>query len=274
MPPRNHAVRYRPDRSLPDAPRALPALNRRLPRTVIGSSASARAESYGSVRTHLVEQPGAREPDVAMHGRGRGAGCLGDLFVGETTEIVQFNDLRKPGFELHQALERVVERDDIETRGWKQVRFARIALDAGARFGMIDQDAAHEPGGKGEEMRPVLQRDIGLNETQERLVHHRGCLQGMAAALPTHVVAGEAPQFVIDQRRQALQRLRVTRSPLGQQLCEVCRRSHRGFLVIWAKITALGPKSRRSLSIAGAGRDVLVFYGRMRGFSSWRRFYL
>src|ERR1700733_12795508 len=108
MPPPNHAVRYRPDTSLPDAPPALPALNRRLPRTEIGSSASVRAGSCGSVRTHLVQQPGAREPDVAMHGRGRGAGRLGDLFVGEAAEIVQFDDLRKPGFELHQALERVI----------------------------------------------------------------------------------------------------------------------------------------------------------------------
>jgi hypothetical protein len=133
---------------------------------------------------------------------------------------------------VQQALEGVVECDDPEIHGRQEFLFAGVALHPGARFGMVDQDASHQPGSKGEEMRPVLQRDIGLDETQECLVHHRRGLQGVAAALPTHVVAGKAPQFVVNQRRQALQRLRMAGSPLGQQLSEVRRRAHQRSLVI------------------------------------------
>src|SRR5258708_36631598 len=99
-----------------------------------------------------------------MHSGGRGAGCLGDLFVGESAEIVQLNDLCKSRFELYQALEGVVERDDAEICGRKQVQFAGVALDAGARLGMVDTDAAHEPAGQREEMRPVLQGNIVVKE--------------------------------------------------------------------------------------------------------------
>jgi hypothetical protein len=40
-------------------------------------------------------------------------------------------------------------------------------------------------------MTAVLQRNIGLNQTHECLVHHGGRLQGVAAPLAAHVAAGQ-----------------------------------------------------------------------------------
>jgi len=72
-PPPNRAGRCRPDRILPDAPtRLFPD-----PESTISSNSDcifcqrARRGSYRSVRTHLVEQPGApRVRMFAMHGGG------------------------------------------------------------------------------------------------------------------------------------------------------------------------------------------------------------
>src|SRR5882672_3226510 len=139
--PRSCAGRYHSGRSLPNAPRAPLALSRLLPRTAIGSSASAPARSCGAARADLMEQPGAREPDITMHGRRRGSGRLCNLFVGQAAEIMQFDDLRETRFELHQALEGIVERNDIKVRGRQRVRVdgnnlpgAGIAFDSRARL--------------------------------------------------------------------------------------------------------------------------------------------
>ena len=61
-------------------------------------------------------------------------------------------------------------------------------------------------------------------------MHDRRGLQSVAAALRTHVVASQAPQFVVYQRGQSFQRLRMARSPLGEQLGEIGRDLHRRFL--------------------------------------------
>ena len=86
---------------------------------------------------------------------------------------------------------------------------------------------AHQPRGQGKEMGAILQRNIRLDQSQKRFVHHRGRLQRMAAAFGAHVAAGQTAQLVVDQRRQPLQRLRVTGAPFGQQLREIGRDLHR-----------------------------------------------
>ena len=92
---------------------------------------------------------------------------------------------------------------------------------------MVDQDAPHEARGQRKEMCAILQGDVGMDEAQERFVHDRRRLQGVAAALGAHEVTGEAAQFVIHEGGQTFQRLRMTRTPLGEQLREICRHLHR-----------------------------------------------
>jgi len=72
-------------------------------------------------------------------------------------------------------------------------------------------------------MPPILQGHVGLNQPQEGFMHHCRGLQSVAASLRAHVVARQSPQFVVHQRRQTIQRLRMARSPLGQQLGEIGR---------------------------------------------------
>ena len=76
-------------------------------------------------------------------------------------------------------------------------------------------------------MTAILQRDIGLNEPQKCFMDHRRRLQSVAAPFAPHVVAGESAQFVIDQRRQSIQSLRMARPPLRQQLREIGWDLHR-----------------------------------------------
>ena len=92
---------------------------------------------------------------------------------------------------------------------------------------MIHQDPSHEARRQREKMTSVLQRDIGLNQAQEGLVNDRRRLQSVAAAFCAHVIAGQPPQLVVDQRRQTVECLRMTRSPLGQKLREIGWNLHR-----------------------------------------------
>src|ERR1700675_1631882 len=92
---------------------------------------------------------------------------------------------------------------------------------------MVNQHTPHEARSQCEKMTPILQRNVGLNQSQKGFVHDGRCLQSMAAALAAHVVASQPPQFVVYQRRQAIQRLRLPRSPLPQQLREIGRDLHR-----------------------------------------------
>src|ERR1019366_5552101 len=120
--PRICADPYHRRTSLPNEPRARQGGSRRFLRTALGSSASARARSCGAARTDLVEQPGAGEADVAVDGCGRCAGSLGDLFVRQAAEIMQFDDLCEASFEPHEALQGIVERDDAEMGGRQPAR--------------------------------------------------------------------------------------------------------------------------------------------------------
>ena len=70
---------------------------------------------------------------------------------------------------------------------------------------MIDEDAAHLPGGDGEEMRAVLPGDVHLDELDERFVDDGGGLQSVAGPLALHVAAGAVAQLLINERRQPLE---------------------------------------------------------------------
>src|SRR5258708_10120385 len=93
----------------PSAPHARRRPRRSVPRTVTESAASARVESCGPGTAYFIEQPGAREPNIAMHRCRRRADRRGDLVIGQAAEIVQLNDLRQARFHLLEAFESVVE---------------------------------------------------------------------------------------------------------------------------------------------------------------------
>jgi len=67
------------------------------------------------------------------------------------------------------------------------------------------------PSAKKNDLDPAVQHSP--EQPQEGLVHNRRGLQSVAAAFRAHIVAGQSPQFVVYQRSQTIQRLRMPRSP-------------------------------------------------------------
>ena len=121
----------------------------------------------------------------------------GDLVIGHAAKIVQLDDLGQARFHLQESFERVIQRDDIEIHGRRQlagslghkIPEAGVALDTRARLGVVDQHPPHETRRQCEKMAAVLQSNIGLDQPQEGLMHHCGGLQRVAAPLAAHVVA-------------------------------------------------------------------------------------
>ena len=71
---------------------------------------------------------------------------------------------------------------------------------------MIDQDAPHEMRRHANEMRAILPAHLsGVDQPHERFVDERRRLQRVAAALASHVAAGQPAQLRFDERQQPLQ---------------------------------------------------------------------
>jgi hypothetical protein len=172
-----------------------------------------------------------------MHGRDRGAALGGDLVVGQAAEVVELDDLREARLHLLQTLNGIVEGDDVETGHPRNgVLLERLVLRnpsflPPARFSMVDQHPAHEPGGEGKKMSAILQRHVPLYQPQEGFVHHRGRLQGVIAPLRSHVVTRQPAKLLIDEGRQTLQGLGVAVTPVGQELREIRGHLHRRSLI-------------------------------------------
>ena len=82
---------------------------------------------------------------------------------------------------------------------------------------MIDEDLAHQPGRHRKEVRPAVQRHaVHIHESQEDLVHESRRLEGVSGRFPPEMAARHAPQLVIHQRNQAVERRGVSLAP-GQE---------------------------------------------------------
>jgi hypothetical protein len=88
------------------------------------------------------------------------------------------------------------------------------ALPAGA----IDEDLPHQPGRDRKEVRSARRRHaIRRHESQEDFVHEGRRLQGVSSRLSFEMTPRHAPQFVVDQRHQTVERRRVSLVPGRQQ---------------------------------------------------------
>src|ERR1700682_3392955 len=125
-------------RRSPSAPNAPRCRYRSVARTATEFAASARVESCRPSAAYFIEQPGARQPNIAMDGGSRRADRGGDLVIRQAAEIVQFNDLGQARFHLLEALEGVIERNHVEVH--RRQRLARIP---GKR--LSDSDVALHP---------------------------------------------------------------------------------------------------------------------------------
>src|SRR5262249_23395901 len=93
--------------------------------------------------------------------------------------------------------------------------------------GMVDEDSAHRLRGHAEKMCSILPTDLALvDESQVDLMDQRRRLQRVVYALTSKLARRDAPELVVDERQQLLERSCVASTPVGQQRGDAPRRSH------------------------------------------------
>src|SRR5213592_833105 len=98
---------------------------------------------------------------------------------------------------------------------------------------MVNHDAPHQLRGRCDKVAPALPDRLRIiDQPQIGFVENGGGLQGVAGALPAHVMVGEPMQFGLHQREQLLQRSLVSAAPVAEQLGDLlsrgCGRRHTG----------------------------------------------
>ena len=118
------------------------------------------------------------------------------FFHGQPAKKSQFDDAALPRIELGQALERLVQGQELVglLLGQQQRFFewyplqSTLALRGPAGPGVINQHAAHHLRGDANEVRPVLPGSLGLiDQTKVRLVDQRSRLQRMVGSFAPHL---------------------------------------------------------------------------------------
>src|SRR5262249_51192924 len=128
--------------------------------------------------------------------------------------------------EALQILERLVQGDQVyftSRRGTIDI-VERDALGLAssfggpARFGVIDQNLAHQPRGGAEEVGAVLPIDLALvYQPQKSLVNQSRRLERVARTLTAQKPTRQAPQFIVDERRQLIAGALIALIPGDQQ---------------------------------------------------------
>ncbi len=107
-----------------------------------------------------AEQPDPGALELALDGRRRHLERLADLGVGQAAEVGELDGVVLAGVEGPQALEGLIERDEVDVElhadGDRLVEGQRCLAAAVAHgmgaAGMVDQDEAHGAGGDGEKV--------------------------------------------------------------------------------------------------------------------------
>jgi len=87
-----------------------------------------------------------------------------------------------------------------------------------ARARVIHEDAPHDAGRDGEEVRAIVPRyGFRIDQSEIRLVDERRGLEGVIRTLVSDVPLRDSMKFVVYERNQAVQRLLVALSPLEKQ---------------------------------------------------------
>ena len=79
---------------------------------------------------------------------------------------------------------------------------------------IVDQNLPHELRGDGEKMSTILPLwQVLLGQAYVRFMNQRGALQGVIGAFLLKIAAGDAVEFVIDERHQRIERGLVSATP-------------------------------------------------------------
>jgi hypothetical protein len=93
---------------------------------------------------------------------------------------------------------------------------------------VVNQYAAHQVRGDPEEVGAVLPLDVVLvDQAQEDFVDEGGGLQRVVVPLAPDVIAGQPPQFFVNQRHQLVEGTPLPVAPPLQNFCDVRLNLHR-----------------------------------------------
>src|SRR5881392_978837 len=130
---------------------------------------------------------------------------------------------------------------------------------------MINHDAPHQLRGRRDKMAPALPDRLRIiDQSQVSFVENGGGLQGMAGALPAHIMVREPVQFGLHQWDQLLQRSLVSAAPVAEQLGDLLLRGrgrrHTGCSTLqiltrsWDFYSTAGGDQKKCAVVAGFSR--------------------
>src|SRR5262249_48644732 len=149
------------------------------------------------------------------------------LFDRQAAEVSQFNNLTFARVLRSQLFQSLIEGEQfLRPRLSYPCSFiqcysqrAAATLERTPFTRMVNHDPPHQLRGWCDEVRPVLPRRLRVfNQSQVSFVEDRGGLQGVAGALPAHVMVSQPVQFGLHQRKQLLERPLVSSAPVTEQL--------------------------------------------------------
>lgn len=221
---------------------------------------------------HFVVQPGFGHAQVASDGHLGELERLCDFPHGKAAKITELDHFALSRVNLLQSGEAGVERHEvlaaIRLHGHRffEMDFESRSFAGLLTAGVVYQNLTHQARRHAIEVRAVLPGGTGLiHQTQVRLMHQRGGLQGVAEALSSEIGSGKLPQFRVYERGELVQGLLAALGPFGQQHCNFVGIGHSHHVVKrgTCNVTRLYTlKSRSLVPAARAGGDVrfrLVF---------------
>ena len=137
---------------------------------------------------------------------------MSDLFDREAAEVAELDDAGLARIVGGQAGEGLIDGGDfVEAvgRDGEVVVHLDAVEAAGATLGIvltgvINEDLTHDVGGEADKVGAAVPVDVFAGEAEVGFVDERGGLESMVGALATHVGLGEAVEFGVDEREEAL----------------------------------------------------------------------
>jgi len=153
-------------------------------------------------------QPGSRHLPIAADCACVDAEHGGHLVIAQTGKVPELNYLALPWIDGLKRLQCLVDYQDIFSvllgKGQVGREFGSVSTIPPGRIQrpcVVHENPAHYFGGYGKEMFPVLPLNLRVSrQAEEGLVHQRGCLQSVIAALTSHCSPGKPSKLLINDR--------------------------------------------------------------------------
>jgi hypothetical protein len=174
---------------------------------------------------HLPRKPSLGHVPIALHRRTGDTENFRSFFGGESAEEAKFDDTALLLIHFGEFQQGVVEGDQVrgasDGRGDGGIKGdAKIgpALGGTVAAGVVHQDLAHEAGGDGDEVHPVLRFNGVLpGEPKIGLVNQVGGLHGVAGAFIAEIAVGEGSEILVDEGDESLQGFLIAGPPPHEQ---------------------------------------------------------